>query len=275
MTPGRHTSSRGFIYATTGEAYDILARRSARTLRAVMPDAQIDLFTSGDIDDPVFDQIHKLNHPGKFPKVEALGRSRFRTSILFDADIVPLADVSELFGSVRGAHLAMTMGISRPKHLHTWQRDIPLFRPVPNSGVIVFRNGRRVRQLSRAWMRAMTLVDPPADQVPLRRLIGDLGLRVTWLPPEYNLIFLPMLDVWEEPMGAPKILHVRELHWSDPGNPLEPFRVEDLVGADHAEMIRGQLVREAGYRANLSPQHWARRSRMGQKLIELWRRLTS
>ena len=54
-------SDRGFVFAATSPRYTIMAQRAARNLRMVMPEAQVDLFTDQDIDDPVFDQIHKVD----------------------------------------------------------------------------------------------------------------------------------------------------------------------------------------------------------------------
>lgn len=267
--------AQGYVYATTGQDYTTLARRAARTLRDAIPDAQIDLFTDQDIDDPIFDQIHRLEIDWKFPKIEAMQRSRFRDTIMLDADTVILTDVSELFSMAQHYPLSACIGYARPAYIFTSQRDLPRWVPVLNSGVLVFRQGRRIRKLARAWGKTMIKHKQTHDQPPLRRLCCDLGIQTGIIPPEYNLIHLTMLDVWEPHMAAPRILHVRGLHRKPPGDPLVPITLRDVVSEAHAGMIEDLFAAETLWKADATPLPWPRRSKIGQRLLSVWKHVSS
>jgi len=43
--PSEASAERGFVFAATGEKYNILAHRAAHSLRRVMPDVAVDLFS--------------------------------------------------------------------------------------------------------------------------------------------------------------------------------------------------------------------------------------
>ena len=113
LAPAHRPQDCGFVFATTGALYTVLARRAARTLRKTMPDAQIDLFTDQVLDDPVFTQIHRLHTSSSRPKMEAMRRSRFGKTVYLDADIVVLADVSELFALLDRVEFAACQGVAR------------------------------------------------------------------------------------------------------------------------------------------------------------------
>ena len=263
---------RGFVYATTGEKYTVLARRSARSLRALHPDIPIDLFTDQPVTDPVFDRVHALERVPPLAKIEALRRSRFRDSIYLDADTVAITRLDELFEMAGRFDLSASMGLSRPGHMQTWQRDIPRWFPVLNAGLLVYRQGRRTRRLSRLWQRAMERHEIGKDQPHLRRLAWDLGLRIGIVPLEYNLIQVSHLSIWETLMGAPRMLHVRALHDGPPGNPDEPIDWRALVTPAQAARIDALLEGEARRNACPQPTHPMRRHRLGLGLIRAWKR---
>lgn len=264
----------GYVYATTGKDYTILARRAARTLKQVSPDACIDLFTDQDIDDPVFDRIHRLHHVTHYPKTEALGRSRFDRTILLDADTVVLTDISELFGMADRYPLSAMIGWALPAFMQQAQADIPRWYPHFNSGVMLFRKGRRIRQLARAWSAVMARDGARFDQTPLRRLCWDLDIPVGTIPQEYNMIFLPLLKLWDTAMGAPRLLHVRHLHDRPAGDPEQPFDLADLLTPHQADLIARLLAAEGQRRENRPKPPFWRRGRVGLAAIRLWKRLT-
>ena len=60
----------GFVFGVSGREYADLAVRAARSLRAVAPDALIDIFTDVDVPDDLFDQVHPLEQSWFRPKFE-------------------------------------------------------------------------------------------------------------------------------------------------------------------------------------------------------------
>ena len=249
LAPAHRPQDCGFVFATTGALYTVLARRAARTLRKSMPDAQIDLFTDQVLDDPVFTQIHRLRTSSSRPKMEAMRRSRFGKTVYLDADIVVLADVSELFALLDRVEFAACQGVARNNDF-MGDGIIPRAFPMLNSGVLVFRNCRRTRTFLMEWERRVVSNQRRRDQGSLRNAVYDSNISYTVLPPEYNLIYMPMLDIWTEKMGAPRILHVTKLHETDPGNPLEPLDAMKLIsprqGARLADLLKDDAFLQAG-----------------------------
>jgi hypothetical protein len=233
--------TRGFVYAATGASYTTLARRAARNLRAVMPKAQIDLFTDQDIADPVFDLIHRLDHSWFRPKMEALLRSRFGRTVLMDADTIVLRDVGDLFGAVNRCDLAACISTGRPRAMYRGQPDIPRVFPYLNTGVMVIRRSRRMLALIREWEFMMRKGDLPKDQPPLRWLLYHRRVPFLVLPLEYNLVHIPLLDRWEPHFGAPRILHVQALHDVPPGEPGQPFDLVQVLGKERAAEVALRL----------------------------------
>ncbi|WP_212536646.1 hypothetical protein [Thetidibacter halocola] len=263
---------RGFVYATTGEAYTITARRAARRMRQVCPDIPIDLFTDQEVEDPVFDHIHRLNRSTHRPKMEAMGRSRFGSTILLDSDTIVVTDISELFSMTRRFPLSAAFCVARASHLYGTQRDIPRWFPTFNAGLMVFRRGRRSRQLARSWQRMMDEGQLEFDQPSLRRLAWDLSLPVGIVPPEYNLIHIKMLQVWQPHMGAPRLLHMRKLHRQPPGDPEKPLDYHEELPPKLAEMIDELLAAEAQYELYGGPRN-PPRNRLHRLLRVMRRRL--
>lgn len=242
----------GFVYAATGPLYTTLARRSARNLRQVMPMARIDLFTDQDLDDPVFDRTHRLTHDWFRPRMEAIRRARFDRMVVLDADTIVLRDVSDLFSAVDTVLLAATLATGRPPEIYTKsQKDIPRSFPYLNAGVMVARNGPDLHRLCEDWEAMIRAGDLPKDQPALRRLLHQHRIPFQVLPPEYNIIYLRQLDIWEPFMGAPCILHIRDLHQGPPGDPTQPFDLATILSERHHSRVQRLL------KAAAPPRHAA------------------
>lgn len=233
------------IYAATGDDYVTLARRAARTLRRVMPGVAIDLFTDRAVDDPVFDRVHRLDTSWIRPKMEALRRSRFERTLYLDVDTVVLADLGDLFPLLDRCDIVGCWAKNRPLVLETEQRDIPRAFPYLNSGVLVVRRSPEMSRLLVDWdamarsEHAAGLRHAVVDQFALRRLLYERHVSVMVLPLEYNLQYLDFLDVWSANFGKPQILHVRDLHREDPGDPGQPFDAAAILGPARATVLSG------------------------------------
>ncbi len=150
-TAGMVPSSEGFVFATTGEEYTTLARRAARTMRAVMPGCNIDLFTDQSIDDDVFDQIHRLDHGWFRPKMQAIRESRFERTVVMDADMVVVADISEVFQVLDHCDIAAVEGASRQEKFIPPDDPVPRCVPPINSGFLAVRASSRLNAFAQAW----------------------------------------------------------------------------------------------------------------------------
>lgn len=238
----------GFVYATTGADYTTLARRAARSLRLVMPDARVDLFTDQNIDDPVFDRIHRLSDSWFRPRMEAMRRTRFDRTAFLDADTIVLADVSELFALLDRYEFVGCQAMAQPMNLHHSQPWIPHSFPYLNGGMLVARKSSRIRSLATDWERTLRRHGLVRDQATLRALLHDRHIRFQVVPPEYNLIQLERLDHWLPNVRAPRILHVTALHRRPSGDPMLPFDLTEALGPARADRVRDLIEAERRWR---------------------------
>ena len=244
----------GFIFAATGETYVNLARRAVRSLRQVMPDAQVDLFTDADLVDPAFDRIHKLSDSYFRPKMEALRRSRFERTVYLDCDIVVLMDVSELFHLLDRFDLASSYAFARDRRRLVQDGTMPRSYGLLNAGVVAIRTNEKTKVLVADWDRTVRERDANMDQPTFRELLWKSDVSVFVLPPEYNLIAIWSLDSWKPKQGAPRILHSQRLHKIALGDPETPFTLKEALKHDrhrkHLELLlecdSGVGTREVG-----------------------------
>lgn len=234
--------TRGFAFATTGKLYTDLARRAARTIRTVMPDALIDLFTDQDLVDGVFDEIHTLPNSWHRPKIYAMRCSRFERTIVLDADIVVLADISNVFEVLDKSDIAGALGTIRTQRMLPLDPRIPGCLPAINTGVLAVRASQKLREFALAWEREVRSQTALRDQPAFLKLLHLSELDFVALGPTYNCIQLDSLDVWTARMGAPRILHVRSLHEDHPGNPEEPFDLTEVLGEERAAHVANLIA---------------------------------
>lgn len=263
---------RGFIYATTGENYTILARRAARNLRAVMPDAVIDLYTDQQISDPVFDCIHQTSDSFFRPKIEAMQRSRFARTVYLDADTIVVADISDLFPLLDRFDLAATHALHRGRPMGDRELTVPAAFPQFNSGLVVLRRSEATQMFLSRWGVEMRATGAGADQPSMRRLLFNGNLRIATLPPEYNLFRMSHLDFLDESIGAPRMLHVQALHRGPPGDPEKPFDVVETIGEERARHLSALIAAEpalggdgSGIVESLLLQRWRARAKYAPK----------
>lgn len=220
----------GFVFATTGAEYTNLARRAARTLRRIMPRANVDLFTDQDITDETFDQIHQVNHTAHRPKMEALQRSRFHKTIYLDADIVVLHDLSDVFKLMDLNDFLGVLGPVKSKYqMEAFLEGIPHGFPVINSGVIGMVKTEKMMNLVSKWNHAFDTSGLKKDQPILRGLLYQNGIVPLVLPQEYNMIKLATLEKWQPVNGAIRCLHVRDLHSNAQKDPTLPIELDEFL----------------------------------------------
>jgi hypothetical protein len=227
----------GFIFAATGEKYAGLARRAARNLRQVMPQAQIDFFTDQPVEDTTFDRIHPVTARFFRPKMEALARSRFERTVYLDSDAIALADLSELFTvldrfDIAGAHMQY------PNTTLAIDPEIPDSFPQINAGVLAVKRSPAVLALIEDWGRIVRNTGASFDQPSLRRLLWDSQLRVAILPMEYNFKCMTFIEVLDGRHRAPKVMHFSELNATEKWREQGPLTLDELIGARRADQVR-------------------------------------
>lgn len=206
--------ANGFVFAATGPGYTDLTRQAASSLRAVLPDAQIDLFTDQTVAADPFDRVERLGHSGRRPKFEALQRSRFERTIYLDADIIVLADISDVFDILGAFDIAAAHDqfLNNDHNAQIWRQPIPAAFPQLNSGVVASRRSPGTQALFKACIAALRADPNSIDQPIFRELLYQSDLRLAVLPPQFNLMNLHLIESFDETQMAPRVLHLPLLH---------------------------------------------------------------
>lgn len=243
---------KGAIFVAFGEKYEKLAFRAAESLREHCPTLEIDLFSSSPISSGPFNRVHILNNIWIRSKLDAMLLSRFEKTLFLDADIRVMADLTDVFEILDRFDFAMAHDQFRngSRARTEYRNPIPSAFPQLNSGVLGFRNSERVRAFIEMWKAAVKDHGIGRDQPSLRELLWDSGLKLSVLPPEYNLYDLSLIDrMIPERDAAPRVIHT-DLFVSrpEPANGIDSldhyigraraYRVSLLLAADRTLAFR-------------------------------------
>ncbi len=275
MTETSIPDNCGFVFAATGETYITLARRAARSLRQIHPDAEIDLFTDVALDDPIFSQVHILSDSFFRPKMEAMAKSRFERTVCLDADLMVVAPLTALFEVLDQFDMAACHDRIQTNSwsLMTYSRPVPGAFAASNSGVVALRRNETTQTFLTDWQEAVKSSQAKKDQPAFRELLYYGDIRLCTLPPSYNVMQFHELKTWWGIYGAPKVLHSQFLHLrrGGPGNPEAPFTMEELVGRLNALRVRRLLEADVTVTPDL-PISARRLNNPLQPAIVLWAR---
>jgi hypothetical protein len=193
---------RGVLYVAAGAGHLEEARVSAASFKERMPHLPTAVFT--DVDCP-FDEFDHVRHLGSESfnygiRIECLRKTPFERTLHVDTDTRLLGDVSELFQLLDTMDVA---GIPSPKR-HLWgDEEVPECFSQINGGVILYRRTEGVMTWLGSWL-ALYREDMargeerlnrraaktfPSDQPSLRITLYKSGLRLAFLPVEYNCRF--------------------------------------------------------------------------------------
>ena len=237
----------GVVFVATGAGYIELAVQAAESLRLTNPALPVDLFT----DDPgapgleMFDQVHAVPSTHPRVKIDCLPLARFERVLFLDCDVLVISALGDLFELAERFPLSLAHDVRRRSELiragHA--HETPYAFPQFNSGVMLYRNDAEMAAFFGEWKRAYAAAGLERDQVVLKDLLWDSGLRFYVLPPEFNLRRVTELDAWEPMDAVPTIVHSHRLlqHLRDQGG-----RVRDL---DTLRMLERQALAEEWTRA--------------------------
>ncbi|MEL7393054.1 MAG: putative nucleotide-diphospho-sugar transferase [Pseudomonadota bacterium] len=237
----------GYIYAVTGKIYRDLAVRSARSLRTIHPEAEIDLYTdrpeeieNGDI----FNQIHPLSESWFRPKMEAMIETRFERALYLDADTMVVADLSSVFDVLKRFDIAMTHDSNEAGSdaLYFHRNEVPEAFVAPNSGVMGVRKSDRTQTFLKAWQKEVRESGADRDQPALRKLLFESDLRLYILSPMFNFMAFLDLETRAGSQGAPRLLHAPGLHEHSIKPSSVPLTMEELVGGRHATQVKALIA---------------------------------
>lgn len=237
----------GVVFVATGPGYIELAVQAAESLRLTNPGLPVDLFT----DDPeapgleTFDEVHRAPSSHARVKIECLPLARFERVLFLDCDVLVISALGDLFELADRFPLSLAHDVRRRSELiragHA--HETPYAFPQFNSGVMLYRNDAEMAAFFGEWKRAYAAAGLERDQVVLKDLLWESGLRFYVLPPEFNLRRVTELDAWEPMDAVPTIVHSHRLlqHLRDQGG-----RVRDL---DTLRVLERQALAEEWARA--------------------------
>jgi hypothetical protein len=195
-------SSRGVLYVAIGAGHLEEARVSAASVKRQMPDLATAVFTDVDGAGEEFDHVRRLEIE-RFSysiRIDSLRRTPFDRTLHVDTDTRLLDDVSELFQMLDAFDVG---GVPSPTRPPWGDEAVPECFPQINGGVILYRRTEPVLTWLESWLAlyeedvargeerlsrrvAKTF---PTDQPSLRITLYKSGLRLAFLPVEYNCRF--------------------------------------------------------------------------------------
>lgn len=228
-------AGRGVLFVATGAGYRALAARAAASVREHNPGLPIDLFTDAEgaaSPGAPFDRVVQLEDTWFRARIEAMARTRFDRTLMLDADLRVVADLSDVFEVLDRFDIALAHDQSRngPAATAIWRRPLPNAFPQFNGGVIAYRRSEPVLAFLRQWAAAMRRSGLKRDQPVLRELLWESDLRIATLPEEYNLLDYGSLRRWSRFKTAPRVIHHYRFHKHFTGRRREVISLEDLMG---------------------------------------------
>jgi len=181
--------TNGFLYVCSGDPYLHEAQVSVKSLRAVMPDANIAIMTDTCNPGKEFDYIFEIEDPqyGSAYKIPNLEKTPFDNTVFLDTDTYLTKPVPELFEILKSFELAAAHDPGRDFFYP--ELPVPRLFPEYNTGVVAYKLTDRVNCLLNLWQdvyNSHVKNGVTADQPSFRKAAYDLGIDIHTLPPEYN-----------------------------------------------------------------------------------------
>jgi len=210
----------GVLYVATGDSCVVEANRSASSIKALMPDLPLAIFTDKPSSMPpgLFNHVFLISDPtySSYDKIEPLAKTPFARTLFLDSDTLVIETVYELRDLLDRFEFAYCHAPVRFE-----ENDFPGCNeafPQGNSGVILYKRGPRMRKLFLAWaelyraqresFRLSGFTGRMLDQPSFRQVVYSSDLRFTILPSEYNL--RTAMPYFAGGRARVKILHGRD-----------------------------------------------------------------
>jgi hypothetical protein len=190
----------GAIYIITQDSrYTQLLLNSAASLKRVMPNLPITVFSQFPIESPNFERVIRVegSEDGFYDKTVFFQQTPYERTLFVDADIYFVDPVSELFSILEYFDFAAT----HEEYLNTdwWNRyprpDIPASFPEFNTGILAYKQSPRMDSLLKDWSslyKSFIATHPGEkinDQPFFRAAVYSNEARFATLTREYNCKF--------------------------------------------------------------------------------------
>ncbi len=190
----------GAIYIITQDSrYIELLLNSAASLKRVMPDLPVTVFSQFPIESPHFERVIRVegSEDGFYDKTLFFQQTPYERTLFIDADIYVVEPVPELFTLLDHFDFAA----SHEEYLNTdwWNRyprpDIPPSFPEFNTGILAYRRSPQMDSALKDWaaLYQVFLKSHPGqeinDQPFFRAAVYSNPVRIATLTREYNCKF--------------------------------------------------------------------------------------
>ncbi len=190
----------GAIYIITQDSrYTGLLLNSAASLKRVMPDLPITVFSQFPIESPHFERVIRVegSQDGFYDKTLFIQQTPYERTLFVDADIYVVDPVPELFAILDQFDFAAT----HEEYLNTdwWNRyprpDIPPSFPEFNTGILAYKRSAQMDGVLKDWSELYRsfLESHPGqkinDQPFFRAAVYGHDVRFATLTREYNCKF--------------------------------------------------------------------------------------
>jgi len=178
----------GIVYVGTGLRCYYQALNSLLSVRNVMPDVPITLFTDIEPESPIEATVRHIDSTGNGfrDKITYMSQSPYKYSLFLDTDTYVCHPVDDVFKLIHHFDLAVAHASNR---IHYHFNDIPESFVEFNTGVVAYRNTSLVQGFFSEWLNtfdAGVASGHPHDQPSFRRCLFFSNLRFATLTREYN-----------------------------------------------------------------------------------------
>lgn len=216
-----HKDNRGFVYIATGDQFVEEAKISAKSVKTLMPDVPITLFTDQEIDTELFDDVTLIDKPRYDfgDQVFHLDQTPYERTIFLDSDIYLDEGIYDVFDVLDEFDIAAgqdTRNYSSKRVDFKGVDRIPDCFSEYNSGVVAFRMNSTTRDFFEIWKEAYEEVIDRGqihNQAAFRYALYHSDARIATLPQEYNCLFRNPGQVY----GKVKVFHGRLIDIETPG----------------------------------------------------------
>jgi hypothetical protein len=205
---------KGVIYIATGSKFVEEAKLSAKSLKSSNNNIHVTLMTDKEKNVGIFDNTINIEDP-KYnfeDKVKNLSKFNYEKTLYLDTDTFIQGNVSELFNILDGYDIAFANNHNRKA---CKVDSIPSSFPEFNTGVILFKENKRVEELFSKWERVWNEKKDshPHDQPSFRKAVYDSDVKHVTLNNEYNC----MTRYYGHVKNDVRIFHSRLIKLDTPG----------------------------------------------------------
>ncbi len=211
--------TEGFLYVATGQKYIQEAINSAESLKRHAKSAKIALVTNKAFFSDIFDEIIVIDRESPIDwktglafKVEGLLCSPFEKTFFLDTDTYFTDDVQELFRILDFFDMLICHASNDISKIKIEEKKLEGLSPY-NTGVIVFKNSKKVESLFRHWKDLFTTNSAKysSDQPAFMEALLYHDIKIYVLSYVYNFRFTSFITV---PPLKVKLLHGRSSNYN-------------------------------------------------------------